>query len=162
MGGAEKEEAMARLVERGPYSWREDPAVPAFPDGGPVAVMDGDCALCARGARIIAKLDREKVFRICATRSATGEALVRHFGLEPDDPETWLYLEDGKAFSGMEAIIRIGGRLGGIGRLAGVMRVLPGPMREWVYRRIARNRYRFGRTDMCALPDPGLRARLIE
>ncbi len=61
----------------------------------------------------------------------------------------------------MEAIIRIGERLGAIGRIAGMMRVLPRRLREWLYRRIAHNRYRFGRTDMCATPDPELRRRLI-
>ena len=124
--------------------------------------MDGECVLCATGARAIARFDRERCFRIGRTQSALGAALVRHYGLEPDDPETWLYLEDGRAWSGMEAIIRIGARLGGPGRLLGVMRLLPRSAREWLYRRVAHNRYRFGRTDMCDLPDPELRARLLE
>ena len=42
------------------------------------------------------------------------------------------------------------------------MHLLPRAAREWLYRRVARNRYRFGRTDMCDLPDPELRARLLE
>ena len=62
----------------------------------------------------------------------------------------------------MEAIIRIGARLGGPGRLLGFMRLFPRPVREWFYRRIAQNRYRFGRTVMCTLPDAELRARLLE
>ena len=82
---------MAELRPRPPYSYRNDPAVPGFDDGGPIAIMDGDCALCASGARVIARLDRERVFRIGRTQSATGAALVRHYGLEPEDPETWLY-----------------------------------------------------------------------
>ena len=153
---------MAELRPRPPYSYRNDPAVPGFDDGGPIAIMDGDCALCASGARVIARLDRERVFRIGRTQSATGAALVRHYGLEPEDPETWLFIEEGRAWSGMEAIIRIGARLGGPGRLLGIMRICPRSVREWLYRRIAHNRYRFGRTDICALPDPELRARLLE
>ena len=43
------------------------------------------------------------------------------------------------------------------------MRLLHGPARRWLYARIARNRYRiFGHADMCAVPDPRLRARLID
>ena len=103
---------MAELRTRPLYSYRDDPAVPHFDDRGPVAIMDGDCVLCAGGARAIARFDRERVFRIGRTQSALGAALVRHYGLEPEDPETWLYLEDGRAWSGMEAIIRIGARLG--------------------------------------------------
>jgi predicted DCC family thiol-disulfide oxidoreductase YuxK len=153
---------MAEVQARPRYSYRDDPTVPKFDDGGPVVVMDGDCALCATGARVIARFDRDEVFRIGRTQSALGASLVRHYGLEPTDPETWLYVEEGRAWSGMEAIIRVGARLGGPGRLLGVMRVIPYSAREWLYRRIARNRYLFGRTDMCGLPDPKLRARLLE
>lgn len=152
---------MAQLMHRPPHSYRDDPNVPAFDDAGPVAVMDGDCALCSWGARTIARLDTDGAFRICPVQSSTGSALARHYGLEPDDPETWLFIDEGQAWSGMEAIIRIGTRLGGAGRLAAVMRVLPRGLREWLYRRIAHNRYRFGRTDMCATPDPELRRRLL-
>jgi predicted DCC family thiol-disulfide oxidoreductase YuxK len=41
------------------------------------------------------------------------------------------------------------------------LRILPRPARAWLYRRIARNRYRLGRSDMCSLPDPELRRRLM-
>ena len=152
---------MAALLDRKPYSYRDDPAVPSFDDAGCIAVMDGDCALCSWGARTIARLDSKETFRICTVQSPLGTALARHYGLEPGDPETWLFLEKGEAASGMEAIILIGERLGGVGRLATALRVLPRSWREWVYRRIARNRYRFGRTDMCATPDSGLRRRLM-
>jgi predicted DCC family thiol-disulfide oxidoreductase YuxK len=89
-------------------------------------------------------------------------ARVRHYGLEPQDPETWLFIENGQAYSGMEAIIRIGERLGGLGRLVGAMRVFPRSVREWFYRQTAKNRYRLGRTNICALPDKELQARLLE
>jgi predicted DCC family thiol-disulfide oxidoreductase YuxK len=62
----------------------------------------------------------------------------------------------------MEAIIRIGERLGGPGRLVGAMRVFPHSVREWFDRQTAQNRYRFGRADICALPDKELQARLLE
>ncbi|MDU8913388.1 thiol-disulfide oxidoreductase DCC family protein [Aestuariicoccus sp. MJ-SS9] len=152
---------MARPNEHKAFSYREDPNVPDFDDDGLIAVMDGDCAVCSLGARLIARFDRREQFKICIVQSQTGTALVEHYGLDPQDPETWLFLENGKAWSGMEAIIRIGEGLGGIGRVSTAMRILPQPFREWLYRRIARNRYRFGRTDMCALPDERLRRRLM-
>jgi predicted DCC family thiol-disulfide oxidoreductase YuxK len=77
---------MATLREHSPYSYRDDRAVPVFDDAGPVAVMDGECVLCTGGARLIARFDRERAFRICAVGSPLGTALVRHYGLEPDDP----------------------------------------------------------------------------
>ena len=65
---------MAELRTRPPYSYRDDPAVPHFDDGGPVAIMDGDCVLCAGGARAIVRFDRERVFRIGLMASWTSRS----------------------------------------------------------------------------------------
>ncbi len=79
---------MAELLTRPPYSYRDDSAVPRFGNSGPIAIIDGDCALCAVGARAIPRFDRKGIFRIGRTQSAPGPALVRHYGLEPEDPKT--------------------------------------------------------------------------
>jgi predicted DCC family thiol-disulfide oxidoreductase YuxK len=40
--------------------------------------------------------------------------------------------------------------------------ILPRPVQDWLYARIARNRYRlFGRTEMCAIADARLKQRLL-
>jgi len=153
---------MPNPMPRPAFSYRTDAAVPSFDDSGPVAFMDGECALCTRGARIIAKLDRRQEFKICTTQSALGQAVLRHYGLDPADPDSWLYLQDGKAYSSMDAIIHAGKRLGGWGNSVRAISIWPRPVRNWLYRRIARNRYAMlGRTDMCAVPDPDLRRRLL-
>lgn len=150
------------LADRAPYSYRDDPAVPVFDDSGPVTFMDGECVLCTTGARLVARLDRQGEFRICPVQSPTGHAVLRHYGLDPGDPDSWLYLADGRAYTSLDAMIRAGARLGGAGWLLQPLRLLPRPVQDWLYRRVARNRYRlFGRTEMCAVPDPRLRARLI-
>ena len=138
-------------------------AVPAFDDSRPIAFMDGECALCTGGARLISRFDRRSEIRICPTQSKLGQAVLRHYGLDPTDPDSWLFLSDGKATTSMDAIIRVGERMGGPGRLAGGLRVLPRSARDWLYRRIARNRYAvLGRTDMCAVPDKALQQRLMQ
>lgn len=151
-----------QLADLEPWSYRHDPSVPAFDDSGPVTFMDGDCVLCTAGARLIARFDRNDAFRICPVQSPTGRAVLRHYGLEPDDPDSWLYLADGRAHTSLDGMIRAGARIGGPGWLLQPLRLLPRAAQDWLYRRIARNRYRlFGRTSMCSVPDPRLRARLI-
>ena len=60
-------------------------------------------------------------------------------------------------------MIRAGARVGGAGWLLQALRLIPRAAQDWLYQKIARNRFRlFGRKDMCAVPDPALRARLIE
>ena len=154
---------MHPATDKDAYSYRSDPAVPDFDDEGPRVFMDGECVLCTTGARLIARFDKANEFRIIRVQSNTGQAVLKHFGLDPEDPESWLYLVDGKAYSSLDGMIRAGGRIGGPGRVMQIFRVLPRAMQDWLYRRLARNRYAlFGRTDMCAVPDSNLRARLVE
>jgi len=144
------------------FSYRDDPSVPAFDDSGPVAVMDGNCALCSWGGRMIHRLDRSGTVRICAIQSPVGAALLRHYGLVADDPATWLFIDAGEAHQDFEAVLHAANRFGGAARLLQVLRLLPKPARNWLYRRVARNRYAlFGRADLCGLPDPGLQRRLL-
>ncbi len=50
-----------------------------------LAVMDAHCAICARGARLIAKKDRRVEFRIVPSQADRGGSGVNRHGLEADD-----------------------------------------------------------------------------
>lgn len=131
-------------------------------DQGPIAVMDATCALCSFGARMIHRLDRTGLVRICPVQSDLGQRLLAVHGISGVDPESWLFLAEGHARTDFDAMAEVGVRAGGWGRLLGVLRLIPKPLRDWLYRRVARNRYAiFGRGDICAIPDPAFRARLI-
>lgn len=144
------------------FSWRSDPHIADFDDSGPVTVMDAHCALCARGAKWIARNDTDKAFRIIPLQSERGRALMRHYDMDADDPLGWLYLENGRAYSSLDATIRVARRLGGIWKSLALLRLMPRPLQDRLYRLVARNRYRwFGRADLCNLPDPEVRERLL-
>ena len=145
-----------------PYSFRADPAVPDFDDSAPLALMDGECAICSWVARMIHRLDRSRTVRICPIQSPLGAALLRHYGLVPEDPASWLFIDRGMPHVDFEAVLHAGRRFGGTARLVGILRIFPKPLRDWLYRRLARNRYAiFGRADLCSLPDPEFQKRLL-
>lgn len=144
------------------YSYRDDPDVPHFDDSHAVAVMDAECAICSWGARMIHRLDTSGQVRICPIQTPLGAALLSHLGMKTDDPESWLFLHDGVAHRDFEAVIYAGRLLGGWGRVTSVLHLCPPPIRNRLYTRLARNRYRvFGKGDMCALPDPAFQKRLM-
>jgi predicted DCC family thiol-disulfide oxidoreductase YuxK len=144
------------------YSWRSDAAVPEFDDRGSLTVMDATCGLCARGAKWIARNDHDAAFRIIPVQSALGAGLLRHFGMAPEDPTSWLYLEDGLGHSSLDATIMVGRKLGGRWRGLEALRLIPKPLRDSAYGVVARNRYKvMGRADLCAMPDPDIQARLL-
>lgn len=153
---------MTSSIEKRPFSYRVDPSVPNFDDSKPIAFMDGACVLCCFGARAISKLDRSGDIKICPVESPLGHAVLRHYAIDPIDPESWLYLEQGRAYSGFDAMIRIALYTNRARNLALAVARLPPGWRAWLYRRIARNRYWFGRTDICQTPSADLRARLVK
>ena len=142
-------------MQRSPYEYRADPAVPRFPDDRPVIIFDGKCVLCSWFARFILRTDRVGHFRLLAAQSALGAAIYRHFGLDPIQYETYVLLQDGKAFFRSEASIRIFQGLGMPWRAAVIGRLVPLSVRDALYNFIARNRLRwFGAREQCYLPDP--------
>lgn len=101
-------------------------------------------------------------FRICPIQSEIGRAVLSHYGLDASNPDSWLYLVDGNAYVSLDGVIRAGVRLRGAAQLLRVLKILPRPIQDWLYRRIARNRLSiFGRGDICAIPDPAFRQRLL-
>ncbi|AGI67662.1 DCC family protein-like protein [Octadecabacter antarcticus 307] len=77
----------------------------------PIAVMDGTCALCAFGAKIVHRLDRSGDIRIAPIQGETGAALMRDHGLAPFNPDLWLFIEeDGTVTRDLDALIRLGQR----------------------------------------------------
>lgn len=130
---------------------------------GPIAVMDGTCALCAFGAKFVHRLDRGGTIRIAPIQGETGRALMIEHDLDPLDPDSWLFVEeDGTVTRNLDAVIRLGRRTGGFGWLLTWLKLFPRPARDWLYTRVAQNRYAmFGRSNMCDIADAKFQARLL-
>lgn len=128
-----------------------------------VIVFDGVCALCSRWVRFLLRFDRQARYRFAAMQGAQGSALLRVHGLDPDDPLSFLLVDEQGAWTDTDAILRVLTGLGRAWRLAGVLRVIPRRWRDAAYRALARNRYRwFGRHDACYLPAPDQAARFLD
>lgn len=128
-----------------------------------IAVMDGTCALCAFGAKMVHRLDKTGTIKIAPIQGQAGAILMQAHGLDPLDPDSWLFIEeDGTVSRNLDAVIRLGRRTGGLGWLLTWLKIFPKPARDWLYTRVARNRYAmFGRAEMCDIPNAGLKARLL-
>ena len=125
-------------------------------------VFDGVCLLCNGWVKFLLRHDTRARYRFAAMQGQAGRVLLQQHGLDPDDPLSFLLVDARGAWIDSDAIVRVLAGLGGIWRLATVLRVVPSSVRDIGYRLIARNRYRwFGRTDHCMLPTPEQRARFL-
>lgn len=134
----------------------------------PVILFDGVCNLCNGAVNFIIDRDKPGRFRFAALQSQRASALLVQQGAKPlvagTDPDSMVLLEDGKLYEQSTAALRIARRLSGVWPVLYYLFIwVPRPIRDWVYRVIARNRYRwFGKTDACRMPTPALKARFLE
>lgn len=144
------------------YSYRRDACVPPFPDDRPIIVFDGHCAMCSGWARIVLKCDRSGLYRLLPAQTPLGRALYVHYGLDSNDYETNLLIENGRAYIKAESSIRMAENLGFPFSLARVLRALPLRVADRIYEFVARNRFRlFGRTAQCLVSLPGWEDRFL-
>ena len=126
----------------------------------PIWLYDGVCVLCSGGVRYTLRHERDHATRFVAIQSAEGRALAERHGIDPDEPDSFLFIEHGQALAKSDGVIGLARHLGGPARLLLLGRLLPKRWRDWLYDRVARNRYSlFGRKQGCELPDPAQRHR---
>lgn len=130
--------------------------------GEDVILFDGDCVLCSHGAHFVHRRDTAMRFKFTAIQSPYGRALAKRFGIDAETPETYAVVLDGRAYFRSDASLLVLTTLPGWGWVSS-LRIFPRPLRDWVYDRIARNRYRlFGRREQCWVGEPAFRARILE
>ena len=149
-------------IDRPPYSYRDDAAVPAFPDDKPIIIFDGHCVFCSGWARFVVRHDRRGRLRLLAAQSELGYALYRHFGLDPHDYQTNILIGDGVARTKSDGTLQMFALLDRPWSWVRVLRVLPSSFLDWGYAMLARNRLRlFGRSEVCFVPSPEIRERFL-
>lgn len=129
----------------------------------PLIVFDGVCHLCTGFVRFVIRRDRERMFLFLPAQSPRGTALYARLGMRTSDWESNLLVADGRVYTELDAFIEVTRRFGGPWRLMPVLYAVPRPLRDRLYRWIARNRYRwFGRRDTCYVPTAELVLRFLD
>jgi predicted DCC family thiol-disulfide oxidoreductase YuxK len=128
----------------------------------PIILFDGVCVLCSAGAAFVLRHDRRAVFRLAAMQGTFGTDLCQQLGIDPDNPATIVLLEGDRVHTESDAIIAICHGLAWPWKAAVLLKVLPRGLRNAVYRRIARHRYRlFGKRYTCFLPSADQASRVL-
>ena len=133
-----------------------------------IVLYDGVCGLCNRAVQFLLKRDHHDRLQFASLQSDVAARVLQRHGMDPksldtvyavlnyDEPNETL-LAKGDAFLFFAKII------GGIWSVARVGRIIPRPIRNWLYDFIARHRYQvFGKSESCMLPDPKQRHKFLE
>ena len=88
---------------------------------------------------------------------------MRELGLDPEEAKTFVVIANGTAHTKSDAAIVLSRYFRAPWKWLGAVRIIPRPVRGWVYDLFAKNRYRwFGRMDECMVPIAEIRCRFVE
>jgi predicted DCC family thiol-disulfide oxidoreductase YuxK len=128
-----------------------------------IVVFDGVCNLCNWVVQLIIRHDPDGHFQFASLQSEAGRALLESHGLNAIEPETIVLVRDERVSTMSDAALEIARDMGSPFSLLYPLIVLPKGFRDWAYRIVARNRYRwFGRRDSCMMPTPELKRRFLD
>ena len=128
-----------------------------------IVLYDGDCNLCAAVVRFTILRNRSGTLRYAALQSRTGSRLLTEHDLADPSLDTFVLVEEGRAYTRSSGALRLLRHLDGGWPLVAVLLAIPRFVRDPVYSFVARRRYRwFGKREQCLLMRPEFRERFLE
>lgn len=127
-----------------------------------IILFDAECVLCSKWVPFVINRDPEANFKFCSVQSPKGQELLKSIGLPTKDYQTMVLLKGGAPYYRSEAFFKIVKKLKQPWPWLRGLRIFPLTFRDWVYDRIALNRYKlFGKNDYCMIPTEDNTSRFI-
>jgi len=128
-----------------------------------IVYFDGVCNLCNTTVDFLIRRDRHRRLWFASLQSPRGRRDCGDPAEGAADPQSVVLSYDGRFYYRSSGVLRAVALLGGMWRMVSVLRVIPPPLRDAVYRFVASRRYRwFGQRDTCRIPSEEERTRFLE
>lgn len=126
-------------------------------------MFDGICNLCNRLVIFIIKRDTKASISFTNFQSEVGKTILNKHNILNSGYGTIVYLCSGVTYIKSNAISKIFKDLGGVCKLLYYLIILiPRPIRDYIYDRIAKNRYKLlGKKESCMVPTKDIKDRFI-
>ena len=128
-----------------------------------IIFFDGVCNLCNKSVQFIIEHDDNAFFKFASLQSNTAQQILANFD-ENIELNTIILLKNNTIFKESDAAIEILKNLQWRWTfLRRLLKYVPPFLRNWVYRKIARHRYRwFGKKETCMIPTPEIKNRFLD
>ena len=126
-------------------------------------LFDGVCNLCNGWVDFVIRRDPKGKIRFAALQSPEGSAALERVGLSGDYLDSIILVDsDGRVRSASAGVLETLRRLRWPWPVFYLLIVVPAPIRDWVYRWVARKRYQwFGKRHTCRVPTARERERFL-
>jgi predicted DCC family thiol-disulfide oxidoreductase YuxK len=128
----------------------------------PIVLFDGVCNLCSSVVTFTISRDPDGIFRFASLQSESGRFFLNKFGLSTDDFGSFVLIEGDNFFLRSTAVLRLCKTLNGLWPLIYLLIIIPRPIRDFIYKIVAKNRYKwFGRKEECFIPSADITNRFL-
>ena len=129
----------------------------------PVLLFDGVCNLCDGSVQFILRHEKNSDLKFAAIQSEAGQKLLSQNSIDPEQIDSVILVKGGKVYTESDAVLNATKFLRFPYSLCNVLLVVPKPVRNFFYKKVASNRYRwFGKRDSCMMPTPNLKNRFLK
>ena len=127
-----------------------------------LVLFDGVCHFCNNSVNFIIDRDPKKKFVFAPLQSELAKNVLTRLGEDSTVIDTIILIHDNKLYKRSRAALEIAKQLNGLWPLCYVFIIIPGFIRDLVYKLIAKNRYKwFGQLEACRIPTPEMRERFL-
>ena len=115
-----------------------------------VVYYDGICGLCDFFVNLIVKIDSKGILKFSSLQGPSGQKLLNDLKFNTEELDTVLFRTNDQVYTKSTAVFKIIKSIGGIWRVFLVFELLPTSFNDFIYKKIAINRYKiFGKLDQC-------------
>lgn len=127
-----------------------------------IVFFDGVCNLCNFFVGRLLVMDKKEVLKFASLQGKTAQANNLTLPTNPKAQAIHFLDDDGKLYVRSEAVLQIAISLGFPWNLAGVAKIFPLFFRDFCYKVVAVNRYRwFGEKPSCRIPTESEKTRFL-
>jgi predicted DCC family thiol-disulfide oxidoreductase YuxK len=127
-----------------------------------IVLFDGVCNLCNFAVNFIIDRDPTARFVFASQQSPVGQSLLKEHGIPTQRMDSLVLIRGTNVFTKSSAALEIARYLRGLWQLFYIFKLLPYPIRDFIYNLAARYRYKlFGKSESCRYPTQELKARFL-
>jgi predicted DCC family thiol-disulfide oxidoreductase YuxK len=128
----------------------------------PVLLFDGVCNMCNSLVIFVIRNDKKGKFKFASLQSDQGQQLLKNLSLSTNEFDTFYFIQGNRYYTKSSAGLKVLKGLDGPWKLLYPLILVPKPLRDSIYRFVAKNRYKwFGKKEECMLPSPEMKKRFL-
>jgi len=125
-----------------------------------ILFVDGHCLICNRLVNIVLNNDNSETIKISHLQGEYAKDVLPNQLRE--NISTVVYIDDGVIYKKSDAAIRVCSSLNKPWSFLAFLKIIPKPIRDYLYMVISFNRYRIGKKlEACPIPPKEFRARFL-